>query len=215
MARSSRSTRFPHRRLPKREPYDHVLIVIEGSKTELYYFQLLIDQLKLSTANIEVDPNSGSAPQSVVQHAKQQYQKSLRSGNSFDRVYCVFDKDQHPRYQDAVSAVQTAKPANVFYVTPSVPCFEYWLLLHFEYTTKPYAQSGSRTPADCAKDDLKRHLPDYDKGDLSTFQEVLTFIKTAIDHAKRANHAAKQNGTDNPSTEVNLLVEYLQNLKRR
>ncbi|MCB0105425.1 MAG: RloB domain-containing protein [Caldilineaceae bacterium] len=213
MAKRSRSTRFPDRRPPRREPYDRILIVIEGSKTELYYFQLLIDKLKLSTANIEVDPDSGSAPQSVVRHAKQQYKQSLRSGDGFDRVYCVFDKDQHPGYQDAINAVKTAQPANVFYVAPSVPCFEYWLLLHFEYTTKPYAQRGQRSPADCVKDDLRQYLPAYDKSDLHTFEEVMPHVDTAIEHARRANSAAKRNDTDNPSTGVNLLVEYLQNLK--
>lgn len=215
MAKHYRATTFPKRGSPKREPYERVLIVVEGSNTELYYFQALIDHLKLSTANVTVDPNSDSAPQSVVQHAKKQYEESKRSGDAFDRVYCVFDKDRHSTYQSAINEVKTARPANVFEVMTSVPCFEYWLLLHFSYTTKPYDRSEKRSSCDCVTDDLQLHLPDYDnKGDIITFSEkVIPFIPTALIHAERANREAERNDTDNPSTSVNLLVQYLHNLK--
>jgi hypothetical protein len=214
MGKRSRSTAFPKRRSPKREPYDRVLIVIEGRNTELYYFQALIDHLKLSTANVEVDPESGSAPQSVVQYAKQRYKNSVNSGDAFDRVYCVFDKDQHPGYPDAVNAVKIARPANIFYLSHSVPCFEYWLLLHFEYTARPYNRRGQHSPCKCVTDDLRQYLPDYDKGDRNTFSEkLLPLVQTALANAERANREAEQHDTDNPSTRVNLLVQYLYGLK--
>lgn len=215
MGKRSRSTASLKRRSPKREPYDRVLIVIEGSNTELYYFEALRDQLRLSTANIEVDPKSDSAPSSVVRYAKELYQKNQRTGDEFDRVYCVIDRDEHPTYQDAIHTVKEAKPPNVFYMTRSIPCFEYWLLLHFEFTTKPYARSGTNSPCDCVANDLRKYLPNYDKGDLKTFREkVIPLVDTAVENAKQANLAAKRNDTDNPSTEVSELVEYLQKLKR-
>ncbi len=41
------------RRGPKKQPYDRVLIVCEGAKTEPTYFRELCDHYQLSTANIE------------------------------------------------------------------------------------------------------------------------------------------------------------------
>jgi len=42
------------REAQKREPYDVVLIVCEGDKTEPNYFKELRDAFKLSTANIRI-----------------------------------------------------------------------------------------------------------------------------------------------------------------
>lgn len=68
--RKARLAKHLARRRSKRESYDRVLIVCEGSKTELNYLRDLRDSLKLSSANIEIDGNSGSSPKSVVRYAK-------------------------------------------------------------------------------------------------------------------------------------------------
>ena len=68
--RKSRRQRTFFRRKSSRESYDRVLIVCEGSKTEQNYLRELIDCLKLSSANIEVDEDRGSSPISVVSYAK-------------------------------------------------------------------------------------------------------------------------------------------------
>lgn len=209
MARRSRHKRFPKRNAPKRSPYARVLIVCEGSKTEPIYFQQMIDHLKLNTANVEVDGGSGSAPRSVVQHAK----KRQKEDGDFDRVYCVFDKDQHTTYEQAKSDVSNARPSNCFYAVTSVPCFEYWLLLHFAYTTKPFAPSGARTAADEVIVELKQHVPNYQKGARDIFAQLIEQTEQAIQHARRANRQATKNDTDNPTTSVHELVAYLQNLK--
>ncbi|MBN1547133.1 MAG: hypothetical protein JW902_10780, partial [Syntrophaceae bacterium] len=50
--RKARKADALRRETQKREPYDVVLIVCEGSKTEPNYLQELRDTLKLSTANV-------------------------------------------------------------------------------------------------------------------------------------------------------------------
>lgn len=50
------------RRAPAREPYDRVLIVCEGEKTEPQYFNGLRLAERLSSANIRVTPADGSDP---------------------------------------------------------------------------------------------------------------------------------------------------------
>ncbi len=50
----------------------------------------------------------------------------------------MFDKDEHTTYQQAIDLIKKATPKAKWFVVTSVPCFEYWLLLHFNYTTQPY-----------------------------------------------------------------------------
>ncbi len=209
-ARSEKNLRRP---LPKRDPYDRVLIVCEGSKTEPNYLRALIDDLKLNTANVEVDGNSGSSPKSVINYAKRRYKEEQE--NKFDRVYCVIDKDEHPTYQAVIADIKVAKPANVFYVITSVPCFEYWLYLHFTYTTSAYGRSGKRSPGECMKHDLRKYLPDYEEGSKNVYKQVMLHTEQAISNAKRAYERAFNDDTDNPSTQVHILVEYLRDLKHQ
>jgi hypothetical protein len=66
MGYKTRTLKDLRRSKPKRSPYDRVLIVCEGRKTEPYYFNALVDDLKLNTANVDVDGNSDSSPRSII-----------------------------------------------------------------------------------------------------------------------------------------------------
>lgn len=209
MARKARQFRNLQRRQPKRASYDRVLIVCEGSKTEPNYFRELVDHLKLNTANVEIDGDSDPSPKSVVAHAKRRYQQE----EDFDRVFCVFDKDEHSTYHQAVRELAAEELAPVFAAITSVPCFEYWLLLHFIFTTKPYARSESYSPGQHVLRDLKVHLPAYSKGSQQVYLQLMPHTELAIRHAERAGQQATHNQTDNPSTLVHRLVTYLRTLK--
>lgn len=208
MSRRARQINDLKRSQPKRASYDRVLIVCEGSKTEPNYFRELVDHLKLNSANVEVDGESYSSPRSVVAHAIKRYQND----EEFDRVYCVFDRDEHATFHEALQRIRESKKILLNAIV-SVPCFEYWLLLHFEFTTKPYARSGERSAADCVIVDLKRYLPTYNKGDRKTFQQLKDKLQDAIERSKRILKQCEKNQTDNPSTQTHLLVEYLYKLK--
>ena len=209
MARKSRAKQFPKRRGPQREPYPRILIVCEGSKTEPNYFREMIDHFKLSTANVVVDGSSDSAPISVVRHAKKEYKKD----KSFDQVYCVIDKDQHASYKQALAQINDFNPKNVLQAICSVPCFEFWLLLHFVKITKLFAPSGKRSPCGQVERDLKSFLPNYDKGKQGVFLQVVEHLDVAIKHAEQVNKLAAQSDTDNPSTQICVLVKDLRDLK--
>src|SRR3954462_14274087 len=68
----------------KREAYDYVLIVCEGTKTEPCYLRELQRVLRLSNANIKVlDRRHGSDPMSVLNAALEEYEKdTLRALSS-------------------------------------------------------------------------------------------------------------------------------------
>jgi hypothetical protein len=202
------------RKKARRERYAKVLIVCEGKKTEPNYFNDLKDRLELNSANVVVTGECGSSPVSIADFAFQQYHSERDTGDPFDKVYCVFDKDQHGNsYAQALDRINSATPKSTFVSITSVPCFEYWLLLHFIYTTAPYNQAGSKSGCESLITELRKYLAGYQKGDNTVFEKILGQLPQAKVYADRALKAAQASDTDNPSTKVHELVEYLENIK--
>ncbi len=187
---------FNFRAPPEREAYDRVLIVCEG-KTEVNYFKKLIKYLKLNTINIEILDIKQTTPDSLFNRAKKLYSESKRQGNPFDRVYCVFDKDGHTKYQQTKNHIDQATPKGVYYYAFSEPCFEFWLLLHFIKTDRPFINFDELKK--CRE--FKQYLPNYNKS-----ENIFLEDKVSI---------ACQNAKDNPHTNVDELVEYLQKIKKQ
>ena len=196
------------RRGPKREPYDRVLIVCEGSKTEPSYFRSLVDRYRLSTANVVIT-GRGSDPRALVKTAKKLRDIEKRRGDQYDAVYCVFDYDQHTHFKTASNEAHSAK----LNLARSWPCFEFWLLLHFVYRRQPYAPSGNRSAAENCARELRQYLSDYTKGKADVFEALEDQIETAKSNARLVLLDVKATGRCNPSTEVHCLVAYLQALK--
>ena len=196
-----------------RKPYDKVLIVCEGEKTEPYYLIALRDHLKLSQANIKIDPNCDSSPTSVVKYAKELIKESLK--NPYDHVFCVIDRDRHSDFNTAIAQINGYKNKDTkLHAIVSNPCFEFWILLHFNYTTKLFGTSGDSPCINLIKKNLKVFIEDYKKGDKAIMPTIIkSGLEMAIVNAKRANKTAKKNGSDNPTTQMDELVNYLKNLK--
>lgn len=211
--RKAKSVNDFARKKARRAPYARVLIVCEGEKTESNYFNGLKDHLTLNNANVVVTGECGSSPLSIVEYAMQRYRDEQRTGDPFDKVFCVFDRDVHDTYQQALDRIAAAKPKATFVAITSVPCFEYWLLLHFDYTTAPFHAAGAKSTGDRVVDKLRKYIPDYQKGDGSVFAQLIEQLPRAKAHASKALIDALANNSDNPSTRVHELVEYLQNIR--
>lgn len=201
------------RKKAKRASYDKVLIVCEGEKTEPNYFNELVDFYEINSANVDIDGTCGSSPKSVFERALSLYQTEIIKGDPFDGVYCVFDRDSHETYDETINKISSKKYKSTFYSTTSIPCFEYWLLLHFKYTTKPYAATGSSSIGEEVLKDLLEVMPDYEKGSTGTFTLLHEQLEYAKNNAIRAQAHSIENNTDNPSTFVHELVIYLQDIK--
>ena len=211
--RKARNTSSLKRQREMRESYDKVLVVCEGEKTEPYYITALRDHFGLAQANIQIDPKSDSSPTSVVAYAK-----TLIADNKtdpFDHVYCVIDRDSHADFQKALDQVSGFRSKETtLHVIVSNPCFEYWILLHFVYTTKAFGASGDSPCQELISSELKKYIPGYEKGDPSIMTNLVNNqLGTALANAERSYDEAVRNGIDNPKTEMHILVEYLKNLK--
>jgi hypothetical protein len=186
------------RRPPVRDPHDVVLIVCEGGKTEPNYLDRLRAVRRLSSANIRITPADGTDPMSVVKFAEKE---SARG--EYDRVFCIFDRDEHATYDAALRRV--AKLKN-FSAIISWPCFEIWLLLHFIYSAAPRSR-------DEAYAEVRRHYPSYRKGSGTVFDDLSNKLDQAIQHAKRLMNENSISGSSNPATLMHELVEYLMKLR--
>jgi hypothetical protein len=196
----------------KRKPYDRVLIVCEDSKSVPDYLKAVRDDLKLNIANIVIrGEECGSAPISVIKYAKQ----FMKEDRGYDKVYCVIDQDQHPKFQETLQEAKDNKITAII----SIPCFEYWLLLHFDYITKPFQAAQGSHCQEVIKV-LKNHWSNYEKGKdflKKHYSELLTKQNTAIQRAKQREMECQYEElleNKNPSTQMYLLIEYLNNLKQ-
>ena len=216
--RKAKADANTRRRKAKREAYAKVLIVCEGEKTEPLYFSELVDYYEIHSANVRVTGACGSDPLSVVNYAYDLFtnEKDASSG-PFDRVYCVFDRDTHTTFQAALTKIASYKPKGTFFPITSVPCFEYWLLLHFTYTTAPFMPTGTTSAGAAVLKHLLTYWPTYNKAAHGTFTHTLQLknddLSSAKANAKRSLNQSKQHQNNNPSTQVHELVDYLQNIK--
>ena len=193
-----------------------ILIVCEGEKTEPRYLRNLIQLLRVPSAKVSVHGEGGSAPISVVEHAE----KILKQDPDFETVFLVFDRDRHQSYNRAVdkcrSLVENSSSEIAFIPITSVPCFEYWLLLHVSVSAKPYgADPTGASPADNLISDLKKHsvFSNYNKSDCGFFDSIKQNTDKAAETAERNLREAIKGGSpeyhEDPSSRVYLIVKEL------
>lgn len=200
------------RRKASREPYDRVLIVCEDSKSTPSYLEAIRDDLKLNLANIKIcGKECGSAPISVVNYATD----LMKKDTGYDKVYCVIDRDRHPNFREAL---QKAKGKKIEVIV-SIPCFEYWLLLHYDYITTPF-QAAQGSHCEEVIKALKKYEPNYEKGKNFLKQHYSCCLKekqdTAIKNARKRESECQHEKlleNKNPYTQMYLLIEYLSNIK--
>ncbi|HVB67576.1 MAG TPA: RloB family protein, partial [Acetobacteraceae bacterium] len=116
-----------------------------------------------------------------------------------DKIWAVFDRDQHLRYEEAIDL---CRRHNVD-VARSNPCFELWLILHETDYDKP---DGGHA--------VQRHLrtlrPEYDPHGTKTVDcaDLINRIAAAEQRSAAQLIRREQDGTPfgNPSTTVGNLI---------
>jgi hypothetical protein len=193
-------------------PRQCILIVCEGKVTEPLYFEGLRTHQRLTTVEVEIE-GKGEAPISVVDHAivsrniriKEIRNHTTRRPN-YDEVWCVFDVENLNDNPSFTQAIDKANQ-NHLHLAISNPCFEYWYLLHFVYTSRPYRDASELIS------DLHIQFPEYEKNK-NIFPTLVDNTKIAIRRAHRvltSGQADRGGRYPNPSTDVYLLVQKLMN----
>ena len=123
----------------------------------------------------------------------------------FDEVWCVVDTERRNDNASWERGVDRATSTGLR-LAWSNPCFEYWLLLHFEKVGRSFDGYAAIRPC------VSRHIKHYEKK-ADCFEELAPRIPTAIDHSKRIHRSQWQDTPKsidcNPATTVHELVERL------
>ena len=200
MVKNSRYKKDFSRKNEYKEPKKRILVVCEDSKTTPKYLEEFCKDKKIRTlVDIKIRGANEPQPSAVLKYIEMLIDKEKL--NPYDKIYCVFDKDQHKCYDKTLKDIKnhTVKIDAI----NSVPCFEFWVLLHFEKTDRHFANHD-----EIAKElKNKKHLKDYSK---EAYKDKLYEILK--DKTQTAINNAKTIKTENPSTKIHLLIEELQKL---
>jgi hypothetical protein len=164
------------------------VLVVCGGYSEDAYLRGLARQLDNRSLELTLRVHP-AAPAQVVAYARR---LADRAEAEFDEVWCVVDVDDF----DVEAGRSTAARLKVRLVV-SNPCFELWLLLHFEDYRGHLARCREAELA------LKKHLPGYRKA-----KPMYPVFAAGLDHACKRARSLESDGSSspNPSTGMWRLV---------
>ena len=188
------------RRRGFREPRARFLVVCEGKVTEPLYFN---DIRRLERGIIDLQLVPAGVPKTVVEEAVRLKKESARDARRdrnlrYDHVWCVFDVDEHPFVPEAKQQAQ----ANGIELAVSNPCFELWLLLHFQDQTAHIERRAVQRLC-------REHMPGYRKAPPS--DALIPRLNEATERAIQLENwqASRDNAAGNPSTGVYRLIQQI------
>lgn len=184
------------------KPKERILIVCEGEKTEPNYFR----SFRISSAKIVIK-GLGYDPQALVGAAIEERDKAKKNDETFQQVWCVFDRDSFPpnRFNNAIS-----NAANVgIRIAYSNEAFELWYILHFQFIDAALSRNQY-------SDILSKNLGfKYKKNSKVMYDFLLDKQDAAINNSINLlnRYYQKNPEQDNPSTTIHELVENLNKYK--
>lgn len=192
------------RQKASREGMPSVLVVCEGRETEPNYIQGLCAAKCVNLAAVDIrSGGSATDPTALVRKA----QRIFDADRDFDRVFVVCDETGAGLQRARQLAQRRLRCLNGKFVTVELivsrPSFEFWLLLHFEYSSRPF-----RTAEEVIAD-LRRHLTNYDKASPQLYQQVEAGLDMAIGHVGRLKQELARTGATVPDTDLPHLVVQL------
>jgi len=192
---------YKPRKIGNRDTRKFVVIVCEGKKTEIQYFNGFNERY----SGVKVLPLHGKCTdaKSIIYFAEEQITKYNLNFDDGDQIWCAFDVDDKPKkeIEDAINHVQS-KNINI---ALSNPCIELWFLLHFKQISSPRTRKE-------VEQELKNFIKDYEK-DKNVFPILKEKIPIAIKAAKILNQNHQKSGKpilsveNNPSSQVFTMIE--------
>jgi hypothetical protein len=202
--------------------FPYIRLLCEGLKTEPNYFNGYFKAKGFHQPNMASKPKDHS-PKGVAKAAKEEYFKAknqLKIPEAQIFIWAVFDRDGHVGIPEAIDILR-GTPVGIAF---SNVCFEYWILLHYENTSKAFPD------CDAIKSYIHQHHDkEYDKGN-DHYGRLKDKIPTAISRAQQLarnqnlyatrpdsiltgsndiNSPDSPNWTLNPYTDVHLIFESL------
>lgn len=198
---------------------DSFLVVTEGEVTERMYFEHIRNTLQINPLTVHVLHPPCTDAVGLVRAAirerdaapdrRNQCLAGSREVSRYDHVWVLFDTDIAHLHHHLGPALQLARNESI-HVAHSTPSIEFWLLLHFRFTTAPLLDS------DAAEHAVGRAWGQrYDKRE-QTFPNLWPVLKpnipVAVSRAAEVRRHHEDGGTafpPNPSTQLDLLLRAL------
>lgn len=191
------------------EPERRFHIYCEGTKTEPAYFKAI--RGRFGRVQLEVVPVGGDplyVARRAIEHRRRKRRSRLSSFEETDQVWAVFDRDTHRKH---AAALEACREADV-HVASSDPCFELWLVLHFEPYDKPVDSAHVQRR-------LHRLFPsyDHDKAPGPNFGDLVETLEHAEQRARRQLRFRRDEDTPfgNPSTTMVCLIGAIREAQRQ
>ena len=150
----------------------------------------------------------------MVRYAKQLFEagdphKRVRA-RVFEKVFAIFDRDDHKSYFDGFKLAESldgklrndVKQPVKFKAIASVPCFDLWLLVHYEDIRHPLHRDEVVTR-------LKLQIPGYAKGAGGSFVTTKASLDIASQRARKLAALSTAFDDTEPSTCIVELVALL------
>lgn len=188
------------------KPQPRVLVLCEDTKSGKNYLEDAARYYR-SFAVVEFSHCGHTDSIGIVQEA-------IKRQNDFEEIYCVLDRDSHPSWN---AAFVLAKSNVKITIIPSYPCFEYWVLLHFEFTRAPFSSVGNHSAADRVLKDLRKKsgFENYEKGYKGClFDDLFNNLDKARLNAIRSITEAESTQEKNPSTLIHELLDKFEELSK-
>jgi RloB-like protein len=182
-----------------------IKLVCEGEKTEPNYFNawLRSEGFKLDNPAYKSKDNS---PIGVAKESKKQYLEALKYKIPHDKihVWAVFDMDGHVGIPEAFDMLKDLPIGIAF----SNICFEFWVLLHFERTSRQFKNCD-----EIISYIRKNHDKDYAKAN-DHFLRLKDKLPSAIENSKwltekHWEYDERPLWERNPYSDVHLIFEKL------
>ena len=208
MGKNRNTSDYLRRQTKTRETRKNFLIVCEGEKTEVNYFKAFAVPKKFEVMVKGEGKNSLSLVNKAIQIID-----NLKQDDSFDQIWCVFDKDNCSKEQFN-QAEGLAKQKNIK-IAYSNEAFEIWFILHFQYLDIATSRSEYLTilTNQMQKYGLLNKKEKYAKNREDMYEKLKPYQTTAITNAAKLiqdrDEAKKHPFDANPSTTVHELVQEL------
>lgn len=179
-------------------------VFCEG-ETEVLYLQDFCRLIGLSGKKAVISVCPVKNPARAIEWICRQVPGVSKASAASPECWLVFDRDRHEGFHEAFELV---KQHPCIHLAATKPCFEYWLLLHFDdfqddlplaqgwYVAKRQVQGKQVAPdrsvrmtmeflervahPEAVLKRLKKHMPGYGKNKAGVFEQLFPFLGTAL-----------------------------------
>lgn len=183
-----------------------ILLITEGNnQTETNYFK----RFESTEYRIKFAQGNDTDPVKMIKSLIKQFGTFGLSSEDGDLGISLIDTDCE-NYKTAQIQEADKLCSESIKQCVSSPCFEIWLLCHYEYSTRQYNSSDEVTKY------LKNYIKDYSKNDENILEETKYLIPKALKNAEKLNGYCLSLGKKPhsvefmPSTEIAEVIKTIQ-----